>query len=178
VHVLGGGLLRCGYCWAEERSSALHVVMSKKQLDRASYACYGRTQGHNCSQSAVPDRILLRQISTLLDELVLAEGNHMRQFAPPSSEQQGSEQQGASDHDLAVQRTRIEARLERQQQLYEFGDWSHDHFTPSVVLDGVVYLASFDGYKRSILYALNASNGTEYWHGDYPQHIVPIAVAG
>ncbi|MGO8950569.1 MAG: PQQ-binding-like beta-propeller repeat protein [Ktedonobacterales bacterium] len=52
------------------------------------------------------------------------------------------------------------------------------HFTPSVILDGVVYLASFDGYERSILYALNASNGTEYWHSDYPQHIIPLAVAG
>jgi outer membrane protein assembly factor BamB len=50
-------------------------------------------------------------------------------------------------------------------------------FTPSVVLDGVVYLASIDGHGRSILYALNASNGTEYWHNHYPHQIAPLAVA-
>ena len=50
-------------------------------------------------------------------------------------------------------------------------------FTPSVVLDGVVYLASIDGHGRSILYALNASNGTEYWHSHYPHQINPLAVA-
>ncbi len=59
--------------------------------------------------------------------------------------------------------------------------WRNPHvgisFTPSVVLDGVVYLASIDGYGRSILYALNASNGTEYWHSHYPYQINPLAAA-
>lgn len=50
-------------------------------------------------------------------------------------------------------------------------------FTPSVVLDGVVYVASIDGHGQSILYALNASNGTEYWHSLYPDQIIPLAVA-
>ncbi|HLH60863.1 MAG TPA: PQQ-binding-like beta-propeller repeat protein [Ktedonobacteraceae bacterium] len=50
-------------------------------------------------------------------------------------------------------------------------------FTPSVVLDRVVYLASIDGHGRSILYALNASNGTEYWHSHYPHQIIPLATA-
>ncbi len=50
-------------------------------------------------------------------------------------------------------------------------------FTPSVVLDGVVYLASIDGHGRSILYSLNASNGTEYWHSHYPNQIIPLAIA-
>ncbi|MGB8348617.1 MAG: PQQ-binding-like beta-propeller repeat protein [Ktedonobacteraceae bacterium] len=50
-------------------------------------------------------------------------------------------------------------------------------FTPSVVLDGVVYLASIDGHGHSILYSLNASNGTEYWHSHYPDQIIPLAVA-
>jgi hypothetical protein len=85
-------------------------------------------QGHDCSQSAVPDRILLRQISALFDVFTLAEGNHIRQFAPFSSEQQGVEQQVVSEPDIAVQRARIEARLERQQQLYEFGDWSRERY--------------------------------------------------
>ena len=59
--------------------------------------------------------------------------------------------------------------------------WRNPHlgisFTPSVVLDEVVYLASIDGYGRSILYALNASNGTEYWHSHYPHQIIPLATA-
>lgn len=50
-------------------------------------------------------------------------------------------------------------------------------FTPSVVLDGVVYLASIDGSGRSVLYSLNASNGAEYWHSDYPYQIAPLTVA-
>jgi eukaryotic-like serine/threonine-protein kinase len=50
-------------------------------------------------------------------------------------------------------------------------------FTPSLIVDGVVYLASIDGHGRSILYALNASNGTEYWHTHYPRQIAPLAVA-
>ena len=49
--------------------------------------------------------------------------------------------------------------------------------TPSVVVDGVVYLASGDGRGRSILYALDASNGTEYWHSHYPYQISLLAVA-
>ncbi len=50
-------------------------------------------------------------------------------------------------------------------------------FTPSVIVDGVVYLVSIDGHGRSILYALNASNGTEYWHNHYLHPIAPLAVA-
>jgi outer membrane protein assembly factor BamB len=49
--------------------------------------------------------------------------------------------------------------------------------SPSVVVDGVVYLASSDGRGRGILYALNASNGAEYWHKHYPSSIAPLAVA-
>src|SRR5260370_41486280 len=48
-------------------------------------------------------------------------------------------------------------------------------FTPSVVLDGVVYLASIDGHGQSILYALNASDGTEYWHSHYRHQIIQLA---
>ncbi len=49
--------------------------------------------------------------------------------------------------------------------------------TPSIVVDGVVYLASGGGPPfASILYALNASNGAEYWHKHYPSSIVPLAV--
>ncbi len=51
------------------------------------------------------------------------------------------------------------------------------YFTPSVVLDGVVYLASIDGHGHGMLYALNASEGTEYWHSPYPHQIAPLAVA-
>lgn len=50
-------------------------------------------------------------------------------------------------------------------------------FTPSVVADGVVYLASNDGSGQSILYALNASNGSEYWHTAGIQQMTPAIVA-
>jgi len=49
--------------------------------------------------------------------------------------------------------------------------------TPSIVADGVVYLASGDGPWSSILYALNASNGVEYWHSHYPYQISLLAIA-
>ena len=49
--------------------------------------------------------------------------------------------------------------------------------TPSLVADGVVYLASGDGPWSSILYSLNASNGVEYWHSHYPYQISLLAVA-
>ena len=48
--------------------------------------------------------------------------------------------------------------------------------TPSVV-DGAVYIASIDESGRSMLYALNASNGVEYWHNHYPYRIALLAVA-
>ncbi len=49
--------------------------------------------------------------------------------------------------------------------------------TPSIVVDGVVYLASGGGPPwASVLYALNASNRAEYWHKHYPSSIAPLAV--
>lgn len=50
-------------------------------------------------------------------------------------------------------------------------------FIPSSIFNNVVYLASIDGYGHSILYALNASNGDEYWHSDYPYQLAPITIA-
>ena len=49
--------------------------------------------------------------------------------------------------------------------------------TPSLVADGVAYLASGDGPWSSILYALNASTGVEYWHSHYPYQISLLAAA-
>jgi outer membrane protein assembly factor BamB len=59
----------------------------------------------------------------------------------------------------------------------DLGSSSSVYFTPSVIVDGVVYLARIDGHWQSILYALNASNGTEYWHTHYPHQLAPLAVA-
>jgi outer membrane protein assembly factor BamB len=47
--------------------------------------------------------------------------------------------------------------------------------TPSVI-DGVVYLASTDETGQSILYALNAINGVEYWHNHYFNRIALLTV--
>jgi outer membrane protein assembly factor BamB len=50
------------------------------------------------------------------------------------------------------------------------------NFIPSVVIDGVDYLASTDGGGNSTLYALNASNGEEYWHIPIINQISPLTV--
>jgi outer membrane protein assembly factor BamB len=49
-------------------------------------------------------------------------------------------------------------------------------FIPSVVVDGVDYLASTDGQGNSTLYALNASTGAEYWHISNLNQISPLVV--
>jgi outer membrane protein assembly factor BamB len=58
----------------------------------------------------------------------------------------------------------------------ELGSSPSVSFTPPVILEGVVYLASIDGSGHSILYALNASNGAEYWHSHTPYQVAPLAV--
>ena len=50
-------------------------------------------------------------------------------------------------------------------------------FLPSVVVDGVDYLASNDGRGNSILYALRATDGAEYWHSANIPQISPLTVA-
>jgi outer membrane protein assembly factor BamB len=50
-------------------------------------------------------------------------------------------------------------------------------FTPSVVIDGVDYLASRGGGQvNDTLYALNASTGAEYWHNPNFNLISPLTV--
>jgi outer membrane protein assembly factor BamB len=52
-------------------------------------------------------------------------------------------------------------------------------FTPSVVLDGAVYLVRIDRRGRGVLYALDARTGAECWrwHPSPPSAIGPLAVA-
>lgn len=50
-------------------------------------------------------------------------------------------------------------------------------FIPSSIMNNVVYLASIDGQGHSILYGLNASNGDEYWHSNFPYQLAPITIA-
>lgn len=50
------------------------------------------------------------------------------------------------------------------------------YFLPSVIVDGVDYLASTDGQGNSTLYALNASTGAEYWRITNINHISPLTV--
>jgi len=51
-----------------------------------------------------------------------------------------------------------------------------DTFLPSVVVDGVDYLASADGGENCTLYALNASDGTAYWESTKLPQISPLTV--
>ncbi len=50
-------------------------------------------------------------------------------------------------------------------------------FDPSVVIDGTDFLSNTDGHGISTLYALNASNGAEYWHSAGINQVSPLAVA-
>jgi outer membrane protein assembly factor BamB len=52
-----------------------------------------------------------------------------------------------------------------------------DTFLPSVVVNGVEYLASADDQENCTLYALNASNGAEYWQSSKLPQISPLTVA-
>ena len=49
------------------------------------------------------------------------------------------------------------------------------YHTPPVIVDGVVYLVC-GTHGRSILYALDASNGVEHWHKHYPYRIALLTV--
>jgi site-specific DNA recombinase len=125
VHVLGGGLLRCGVCWLEGRSSAMHVSKSRKAEDTAYFTCYGRGQGAPCTQPSVPDVVLEAQLAAFFASFRLPEDYQERVVA---LYQQAQDAVPAGNPDPAARRTQLEARLERQQQLYELGDWTRERY--------------------------------------------------
>jgi outer membrane protein assembly factor BamB len=49
-------------------------------------------------------------------------------------------------------------------------------FTPVTVGNGVAYLGRTDGGGNSVLYALNASTGAEYWHLGQIRQVTPLTV--
>lgn len=51
-------------------------------------------------------------------------------------------------------------------------------FTPVTAVNGVAYLGRTDGGGNSILYALNASTGAEYWHMGQIRQVTPLTVQG
>src|SRR4029079_15414030 len=112
----GGGLLRCGICALQGRSSALHVSKSRKDQDSAYYACYGRFQGQPCTQSAVADHVLEAQLTGFFDAFVLPDDFQARIL---DLYQREHEITNAAGHSPAAQRAQLEARLERQRYLYE-----------------------------------------------------------
>jgi site-specific DNA recombinase len=128
VHVLGGGLLRCGTCWMQERSSALHVAKSRKADDTAYYSCYGRFQGYPCTQPSIPDKHLEAQLDYFFAAFTLPEDLQQRLLAL-YEEERGRMLPAASQGPTSAQRrVQLEARLERQRHLYELGDWSRDSY--------------------------------------------------
>ncbi len=64
-------------------------------------------------------------------------------------------------------------------QLLGNGPGASFTFTPSVVLDGAVYLGRIDNRGWGVLYALDARTGAECWHTPYPRNSLhaPFAVA-
>jgi len=128
VHVLGGGLLRCGICYSQGRSAALHVAKSLKHEDTAYFSCYGRFQGHPCTQPSIPDRALEAQVAAFFDAFVLPDDYQQRIVALYEAEQGQQEANGSDGPDPKTRRAQLEARLERQQQLYELGDWTRERY--------------------------------------------------
>lgn len=128
VHVLGGGLLRCGVCWMQGRSSALHVAKSRKTEDTAYYACYGRFQGYPCPQPSVPDRRLEAQLDSFFAAFVLPPAEQQRLLDLYEQEQQQALPELQQGPTVVQRRTQLEARLERQRHLYEFGDWTRESY--------------------------------------------------
>jgi outer membrane protein assembly factor BamB len=49
-------------------------------------------------------------------------------------------------------------------------------FTPVTEANGVAYLGRTDGGGNSVLYALNASTGAEYWHMGQIRQVTPLTV--
>ena len=125
VHVLGGGLLRCGICALQGRSSALHVSKSRKDEDSAYYACYGRFQGQPCTQSAVADHVLEVQLTGFFDAFVLPDDFQTRILDLYQREHQTA---NTGENNPAARRAQLEGRLERQRHLYELGDWTRERF--------------------------------------------------
>jgi len=114
VHVLGGGLLRCGVCWGQGRSAALHVAKSRKETDTASFACYGRFQGYACTQPSVPEQVLEAQLAEFFAAFAVP-GDLQQRILDLYARDREREVEGptvASAADPAQRRTQLEARLE------------------------------------------------------------------
>jgi len=127
VHVLGGGLLRCGMCYTQGRSSALHVAKSRKEEDTAYFSCYGRFQGYACTQPSIPAHELEAQVAAFFDAFALPDDYQRRMIELYEAEQHHASS-AADELDVGTRRAQLEARLERQQQLFELGDWTRERY--------------------------------------------------
>jgi hypothetical protein len=128
VHVLGGGFLRCGMCYAQGRRAALHGAKSRKEEDTAYFSCYGRFQGYPCAQPSIPEQALEAQVTAFFEAFALPDDYQERIVALYAAERGQLEANGVDGPDPAAQRAQLEARLERQQQLYELGDWTRERY--------------------------------------------------
>jgi hypothetical protein len=128
VHILGGGLLRCAICWSQGRSSALHIAKSRTEQDTASFACCGRFQGFDCAQPSIPEQVLEAQVTRFFAAFRLPEDYQQRIVDLYARDQEQSSEGTDTAVDPVQQRAQLEARLERQQQLYELGDWTRERY--------------------------------------------------
>jgi DNA invertase Pin-like site-specific DNA recombinase len=128
VHILGGGLLRCAVCWSQGRSSALHITKSRKEQDTASFACYARFQGFDCAQPSFPERVLEAQVTRFFAAFRLPEDYQQRIIDLYARAHEQSTEESGAEVDAVQRRAQLEARLERQQQLYELGDWTRERY--------------------------------------------------
>jgi hypothetical protein len=96
----------------------------------AYYACYAKSQGYPCRQRAVLASTLEQQVSELLTIFSLPSQEQARLIALYQDDVRRQQVQhvGVSGQDVAAQRTQLLARLERQQHLYELGDWTREQY--------------------------------------------------
>jgi hypothetical protein len=120
--------LRCGLCHAQGRRAALHVAKSRKQEDSAYFSCYGRFQGYPCAQPSIPEQALEAQVAAFFEAFALPDDYQGRIVALYAAERDRREVDGVDGPDPAARRAQLEARLERQQQLYELGDWTRERY--------------------------------------------------
>ena len=126
IHVLGGGLLRCVACQEQGRSMALHVGKTSKETGSARFICRGKIQGFLCSQPSIDEALLEAQVTAFLETFTLPDDYQAKLVQLFQRERKRSALTEQADPEM--QRARLEARLERQRDMYDLGDWTKERY--------------------------------------------------
>lgn len=143
AYSLGGGVVKCLACLTEGRDASLQVWGTKRTSARlGSLRCFNVLH-HMCQQPAARIELLEEQLEWVLCRLSLdvedartlidAYGTHQAQH------------QDRNEHEAALKQ--IEARLARQQRLFEMGDWDEERY----VQERAPLLAEAETLRRAIV---------------------------